>query len=250
MNNKYYKYYDYLYINKNYEEDIKQIDHILNLKINKKLKIKRVLEVGCGTGNHTILLSKKYNYISAVDIDENMLNIARNKLSKTKNVNIFNNLKNVEGFFELSLSMFNVINYLGSIQDIDCFFNNIKKRLVSGGIYIFDMWNGVASIIDPPKNKKNIINIDSKRFIIHSLIPYTNNFNQEVIIKNEIEIYEDFCLIDKIEYSWKHILWTPKTIIDLLNKNGFYVIEILNKNNCEFQASEKDWKIMFVTMAE
>lgn len=46
--------------------------------------IRNILDVGCGTGNYTLLLRKKYNlaHIKAVDISRDMVDVARTKFGK------------------------------------------------------------------------------------------------------------------------------------------------------------------------
>ena len=53
---KYADYYDALYQDKNYGEESKYIEKVINKFAGKRLNI---LELGCGSGSHAIYLKKK-----------------------------------------------------------------------------------------------------------------------------------------------------------------------------------------------
>lgn len=53
------------------------------------LPIGNVLEVGCGTGRHTLKLAEAGHEVSAIDLSDQMLQIATTKLSGRANVNFF-----------------------------------------------------------------------------------------------------------------------------------------------------------------
>jgi predicted TPR repeat methyltransferase len=53
----YAKYYDLLYQEKNYEEECDFIEQVF--RGFSKLKVKSILELGCGTGGHAIPLARR-----------------------------------------------------------------------------------------------------------------------------------------------------------------------------------------------
>ena len=83
---KYYadraKEYDKTYSRPERQEDIKKI-HIL---LKKLLKGHRVLEIACGTGFWTKTIASVAEFITAVDINNEVLQIAENRLISSKNV--------------------------------------------------------------------------------------------------------------------------------------------------------------------
>ena len=77
--NQYSKYYDLFYKNKKYSKEILNIKKLV--KLNKQEK---VLEIGCGTGNHSFELSKHCGQILALDKSLEMIKIAKKKKFKKK----------------------------------------------------------------------------------------------------------------------------------------------------------------------
>ena len=71
----YAKYYDLIYNDKNYAKEIDFLEEIFGVTF----KPKKILEVGCGTGNYTKLLLERGYDVTAVDISEDMLKVAAEK---------------------------------------------------------------------------------------------------------------------------------------------------------------------------
>jgi len=61
------------------EEDSNYIEEILNRNISRRSKILKGIDIGCGTGRIGRILSKKF-YIIGLDIDINMLRIAKSRI--------------------------------------------------------------------------------------------------------------------------------------------------------------------------
>ena len=55
-------------------------------KIINQIKEKKVLDIGCGHGSNAFILAQKGSYVTALDIDEERLSVARN-LNNHKNIN-------------------------------------------------------------------------------------------------------------------------------------------------------------------
>ena len=77
----YSKYYDLIYETKDYK---KECDRVENL-IEHNPKIKKILDIGCGTCNHSIEFSKRGYHVVALDQSNEMLKIAKKKNCRKKN---------------------------------------------------------------------------------------------------------------------------------------------------------------------
>lgn len=244
--NLFYKYYDTLFKAKDYQEETKMV-----FALTKKFGIKnpkRVLEIGCGTGNHTILLSKKAKKIVAIDIDKNMINLARRKIGnlKIKNVEIkktdIEKLK--EGGFDLIVALFNVVTYLPTFKALENFMKVAAEKLNPKGLLIFDIWNGIAAILDPPKTKIISLYLKNKK-LKSKLIPKTDLFNQQVILNYNLTLFNGRKVEKRDNFSINQTLWTPMQISDSIKSSGMSIIfcsPLLRPNKL---ATHRDWKIMF-----
>ena len=100
----------------------------------KHLQGKRVLEIGCGTGRHTIRLVAQGNSVTAIDLSEAMLEKARSRIGKRADVHF------IQGDF-LELTTLPVGSFeavvtslvLEHIPELDQFFGKVAVVLRPGG---------------------------------------------------------------------------------------------------------------------
>ena len=71
------KYFDKIYHDKNYESECKFIIKILNRYQNSKSK--KILDLGCGTGNHSLILARKNFDVVGIDKSKTAIKIAKKK---------------------------------------------------------------------------------------------------------------------------------------------------------------------------
>ncbi len=244
----FYKHYDDLYFSKKYDEEI---DCMVALAKNYyPKKINKVLEIGTGTGNHTIHLAKKRFNVVTIDTDKKMISAASKKITRAKfpNVKLLNfsveNLK--EKNFDFAIAGFNVVNYLQDFTSLQTFFKAIFSRLKTNGLLIFDCWNGVAAIADPPKSKL-IQSKDGEHFISCNILSSADFMNQKCTLTYHLSIKnENGKEIDSGKFSFEQILWTPMEISYCLKNSGFRVLKCSRHFQPEIAANENDWKIMYV----
>ncbi len=239
---KFSEYYDSIHSDKNYRIEC---DFILqNVSTKKKL-----LDVGCGTANHDIILSKHFEKIVGVDLSESMLKIARNKIEVKKIENIlFENksLEEIDEKFDVVISLFNVVNHIENLEELINYFRFISKLTEVGGRFIFDCWNGLACSIEKP-HKRTEKNLREISYTIHCVTETeTDLFHSLSTMNTQVKIYDDFSLVDEFNYSMKQKLWTPDTIQQILKIVGFDIIKIVPKFNDDVEAKETDYRLTFV----
>lgn len=64
----------------------RDLDHSVVSQFIDQFKHKKIVEIGCGTGKNTILLSEVAKSVLAIDFSEGMLKIAKNKLKNKENI--------------------------------------------------------------------------------------------------------------------------------------------------------------------
>lgn len=130
------KIYDKFMENCNYDDWTQFLKNIVS---DYKLQDKKILDLGCGTGE-ILLRLEEYN-CSGLDLSSEMLKKANIKL-KGKNIPLF--LGDMREFntgekYGIIFSFFDTLNHLTSNEDLLDTFNSIKNSLEDGGIYIFDV---------------------------------------------------------------------------------------------------------------
>lgn len=151
---KYSKFYNLLYKDKNYQNEVDYIDKLMN---ENSRKIKSILDLGCGTGIHAEMLYDKGYDVCGIDLSEEMLNEAR-KSARINNKKIEYKCSNVTELnignkYDIVTSLFHVISYLNSNEDLLKTFRNINNHLNKGGLFIFDFWYGPGVLSDKPTTR-------------------------------------------------------------------------------------------------
>jgi SAM-dependent methyltransferase len=151
----YARYYDLLYQDKDY---LGETQFIQNLIQTHAPGAHSILELGCGTGIHASLLAQQGYQVDGVDISREMLQKAGDRLSNLP-VEVSSRLNFAHGdirqlrlnqTFDVILSLFHVISYQISNDDLMAAFTTVKQHLNPGGIFIFDVWYGPAVLSDRP----------------------------------------------------------------------------------------------------
>lgn len=235
------EYYDILFSNKNYKEECSFI-------INQSKNHGRLLDIGCGTLNHSLILSDVFSTVVGIDLSEEMLDVARQKNNK-KNISLLNyslDKCNFENKFDCIISMFNVINHIHDLKTLQEFFSSISSNLDEDGTFIFDCWNSIACVLDKPKavSQKQVKNI------YHTLISKTETetdlFNSISTMKTTVEIFDDVSMIDSFVYNLEQRLWTPNLLNQLLISNGFNHVLVVPYFDASKKAAENDYRITFI----
>lgn len=98
------------------------------------------LEIGCGTGKNTAWLITKAKEITAIDLSEEMLAKAKEKIN-SETVQFIQ--ADITGAWTFVTKQFNLITFslvLEHIQNLDHIFNEASKALINGGyIYIGEL---------------------------------------------------------------------------------------------------------------
>ncbi|OGM75823.1 hypothetical protein A2382_00680 [Candidatus Woesebacteria bacterium RIFOXYB1_FULL_38_16] len=242
----FYKYYDNMFADKDYTKETKFIWEMT--KTYGVGEVKKVLEIGAGTGNHTKeILKRDIEELFAVDIDPEMVVRLKKKLGLKRN------LKIVEGEvdqlreknFDLTLAMFNVVTYIDSEKQLKQFFSQVYSRLKPGGIFVFDVWNGVAAIKDPPKEKESKYKNVNETIKV-KILPETDFTLQKVRLRYMFEIFKDNEIVTEGEYLLTQFLWMPRQLDLILKRVGFEKITTRSLNDLDKRSDSFDWKVVYV----
>ena len=240
---KYSKYYDTIHIDKDYEIE----SNLINKYSTNKNSL---LDVGCGTANHSIILSEYFKKIVGVDLSKSMLNEAKKKIDllKISNVELTNSeLCSIDGTFDTIISMFNVVNHIQSLEELSMFFEDVKNKLNEDGIFIFDCWNGTACRMEmPTEYHKKFVNYDWYTLELETNTT-SNLFDAWSLVETKVNVYSEGDKVDEFKYGILHKLWTPDILKSLIEISGMKVVNIVPSFNDEEIAKANDYRITFIS---
>ena len=129
------KYYDLIYEWKDYKKESETVHKLV--KKFKKSTGNKLLDIACGTGNHIQFLKKHYR-ITGIDLNGQMLKIARKKFPKTRFFKADMKNFNLKKEFDAVVCLFSSIAYLKGYGDLEKAIKCFAKHLKKGGVLIIE----------------------------------------------------------------------------------------------------------------
>lgn len=236
---KYQEIYDVLYANKDYE---REVDAIFTLAGSN---FSTLLDIGCGTGKHVFEFARRGVGVTGVDIDVQMIEVAKRStpIGLSRKLEFFHGsaLEAPSGPFDGVVSLFNVVNYVREEHGLIAMFSAAFDRVQPGGFFLFDAWNGVAAMTDPPREKEVEIQHDGAMY--HCTTKPTLDIWRETV-RLDVAISTSDQSIE-LSHTFYHRLWTPETLRGLTQFAGFETPSIVTWQNLNAPATSTDWKILF-----
>ena len=144
---KYAQYYDLLYKDKDYRTET---DYILSLIKKYQPETSKILEFGAGSGIHGRILANQGYKVLGIEKSQQMIDLG---LSSTQGKNKNNSFSCIQGDctstilgddFDAVISLFHVLSYQTSNEEVLAMLKNAHRQLKPGGIFIFDYWYAPA----------------------------------------------------------------------------------------------------------
>jgi SAM-dependent methyltransferase len=145
---KYNEVYDVVYSDKDYKAECDLLDHIFT--VYSRSPPRKILDLGCGTGNHAVQMAGRGYYVVGVDRSDSAIVIAKQKASDKS---LGNSTEFYRGDirslalrqrFDAALMMFAVLSYQLENGEILDALSSVRRHLHVGGLFIFDVWYGPA----------------------------------------------------------------------------------------------------------
>ena len=129
-------YYDRLMHGVPYKYWVAYLEDIFR---NLEIMPKDILDVACGTGVVSHLLTERDYKVTGFDLSETMIEVAKKNYP---HIDFYcQNAKDFElsQTFDVAISLFDSLNYIINKDDLQSAFSQVFKHLKSGGFFIFDM---------------------------------------------------------------------------------------------------------------
>ncbi|PKN12859.1 MAG: SAM-dependent methyltransferase [Deltaproteobacteria bacterium HGW-Deltaproteobacteria-4] len=150
----YSRYYNLFYKDKDYAGEAAYVHELIQ---KHRPGAKSVLDLGCGTGKHAFLLAKRGLEVAGVDRSAEMLAVANSQhttLNPQQASLSFHqgDIRSIrlDRTFDTVVSLFHVMSYQTSNDDLKGAFATAREHLEPGGVFIFDCWYGPAVLTDRP----------------------------------------------------------------------------------------------------
>lgn len=227
--NAYAKYYDLFYGDKDYDKESAFIKALLEK--HSILTINNILELGCGTGKHAVKLADFGFNVKGIDLSSQMIERAyllKQELLYPKNLNFevgdARNYRSLD-LFEAVISLFHVLSYQNSNQEVFDLFETASSHLPINGIFIFDCWYGPGVLTERPEVR--IKSYEDEEIRVNRVATPLFNPNKNLVDVNfEINLHNKFSNEEEkiLESHVMRYFFVPE-LEELLLKSGFEIIE-------------------------
>jgi SAM-dependent methyltransferase len=125
--------------------------------------IHRILDLGCGTGNHAIPLAQQGHHVVGVERSATMLAQAQSKAAQSSagsrvafHAGDIRSV-NLQQQFDAVLMMFAVLGYQPENADVRAALRTARRHLRPQGLLLLDVWYGPAVLRERPSQRIKII---------------------------------------------------------------------------------------------
>jgi ubiquinone/menaquinone biosynthesis C-methylase UbiE len=164
--------YDLLYSDKDYEAECNLVEEVFRRYGTGR--VHTILDLGCGTGNHAVVLAQRGYQVTGVDRSPEMLARAREKVSldplcRSTNPPTFyqGDVRQLElgQQFDAVLMMFAVLGYQLTNDDVSAALRTVRRHLKPEGLFVCDVWYGPAVIAMRPSERAKVISTDDGKVL-------------------------------------------------------------------------------------
>lgn len=239
--------YDVIYKDKDYENECNFIEDVL--RTYSTAHIKSVLDLGCGTGGHAIILAKRGYEVTGIDSSKSMIKRCKEKTSKL-GLDIDSRVMDLRELdlknkFDVCICMFSVMGYIIENDDFKKTLSNIRKHLKKGSLFIFEFWNGLAVLRNLPSTTIRDVEDNGMR-IIRIAEPELDASNHICKVNYKLIIIEAGVVKDEIKEIHEVRFFFPQEIKHYLEEGGFELLKICPFLEINDNISENIWNVVAI----
>lgn len=248
---EYAGFYDALYADKDYEAEC---DFLVDVFARHGVDADgSVLDLGCGTGGHVIPLARRGYAVTGVDRSAEML---RQACDKTGQAGVSAEL--IEGdvcsvrvgrSFDAVISMFAVVCYQLSNDDLAAFFTTARKHLQPGGVLVFDAWFGPAVLTTQPEERSKSVFTPEGDEVVRTARPTLDVVAQTVRVDYDVVRTHGGAEVEHTRESHAMRFLFAQEIAFFLEAAGFDLERVAPFLELDREPTAADWNISVVAVA-
>jgi SAM-dependent methyltransferase len=248
----YAQFYEALYRDKDYNAECDFLERIFTSY--ETAKVNRILDAGCGAGGHGLILAQRGYRVTGIDLSKEMIGLAQAKASSHSDTStpphFFQaDIREVDlkARFDAVISMFSVMGYMVTTQDVFAALRTARMNLQAGGLYVFDAWYGPTVLMEKPVERLKIVEDNGER-IFRFARPALDVVRQTVCVHYTLLRLQGSQVVAKSDEQ--HIIryFFPLEVAHYLEDNGFRVREMCPFLRLGESIGERDWN--FTVIAE
>lgn len=240
-------YYNMFYGDKDYRIEALDIKKLFDISGTTPSSI---LNVGCGTGRHDFELHKLGYKVHGIDLSNDMIRVANDNYGNISGLSFEegdsrNYITSVE--YDAVVSLFHVMSYQNSNDDIINSFRTAHSALKTGGVFLFDVWYGPGVLSDKPVVRVKEVESETYKLIRTAKpIMHAN--------ENIVDVYYNVFVVDKKTFITQEIkekhgmrYYFAPEICFYLKSVGFELVRVLDCNTLNVP-DYNSWTAYFIAI--
>jgi SAM-dependent methyltransferase len=226
---EYARYYNLLYKDKDYHGEAN-----FTLACLERVGCAPVtmLDLGCGTGRHALVMAKRGISVIGVDVSGTMLAMAKKFFSEQNISHPLPELRQGDArslrlnrTFDAVSSLFHVMSYQNTEKDALGMLDTAKAHLAPGGFFLFDFWYGPGVLTEPPVRRIRELEDEQTR-IIRTAEPEHRVSDNIVVVQYHVSI-TDKATGQQSEFQEDHSMryWFLPELHYLAELSGFQAVQ-------------------------
>lgn len=241
-------FYDALYADKDYESEVRfVVDVFTEYGVPAGASI---LDLGCGTGGHAIPLARRGYAVTGVDRSPEMVEQAVEK-ARVQSLDVDFAVGDVRSLrlghtFDAVISMFAVLSYQLTNEDLAATFQTVSAHLRPGGLFIFDAWFGPAVLSERPEQRSKTVQTAEGDTIVRRATPTLDLVSQTVRVDYEIERSRGDEVVATARESHTVRFLFVQEIHQMLDAAGFELLALGPFMDLTREPEASDWYVSVV----
>jgi SAM-dependent methyltransferase len=239
--------YDDLYGDKDYAAECDLLvgifDHYGRVPVN------RVLDLGCGTGNHAVPLAQRGYTVVGVDSSAAMLDRARARGSAATFYESDLRHADLGQKFDAVVMMFAVLGYQTRNADVQAALTAARRHLDAGGVLFADVWYGPAVLQQRPSQRVKTIDLPDSGQVIRVAGGELQVVSNTCVVNYHVWRIENKRICAEVrEHHEMRYFFGPE--LDLfLTTTGFELVRVGAFPDFDNEPSEQTWNVAFLARA-
>jgi SAM-dependent methyltransferase len=253
FDSQYAEQYDRLYAGKDYGQECDLIEaaiarHVIGAHP------QTLLDVGCGTGKHSLELARRGYRMTGVDLSGHMLQRARASAAalpaeqQPKWLQGDARSFDASSTFDMAVMMFAVIGYLTGNDDVLAGLRNIRRHLKAGSLFVCDFWYGPSVLSDRPTDRVRVLKTERGE-VIRATNTRLDIVSHTADVTFRLWSIEDERLVGQTEETHSTRFFFPQEFALMLAQSGFAMLGISAFPTLDQPLTDDTWNAFVVARA-
>lgn len=243
-------FYDALYRDKDYAGECDVLERVFERFAVSP--VRRILDLGCGTGGHAVVLASRGYAVTGVDRSAQMLAVARKK-SQGSRLEIGFEEGDIRswrgaGTWDAAIAMFAVLSYQVDHEEVASAIETARRHLLPEGLFVFDVWFGPGVVTDPPGERVKETQ-DGEHQIIRCASSTLDLVRQTVQVNYSVLDVNGQGRVKRVRETHRMRFYFPNELDLLLRAGGFRLVHLCPFGHIDESVRRETWNATVVAQA-